>query len=390
MLRAFEISKKGKLTSYPNPWVGCVIIKNNKIIGEGYHSKAGTEHAEVIAIKNCVESCEGSTMYVTLEPCCHQGKTPPCVDKIIDVGIKKVVYSIKDPDNRVSGRGIEYLLNKGIEVEQEFLQEIEDDLRSYIHHRKTGLPYIILKTALSLDGCFARKDKKSKWITGIEARDDVQKLREESQGIIVGVTTALYDNPYLTVRNSKNTPLRIVLDKRGELKTGNLLDQSIAKTLILTSNDVNKETLKLWESLNIKVLFGEIEDLLKYLGSIGMLQVIVEGGNKIYETFINKNLVNELVIYRGNVILGYEGLKCFNLDIHNLNFRFKLKETKIFGNDIKSTYIFINNFEECVLFTTTGKWNFRCYENSDRVLIKNIDNSRPLFLRIHSDRKSVV
>jgi len=347
MKLAIEIGELGKIGAPPNPWVGCIIVKHEKIIGVGYHKRCGEAHAEVNAIKNVKENAikdnnenelYGSTMYVTLEPCNHFGRTPPCCNMIIDNKISEVYIAVKDPDPQVSGSGIKCLLDNNINV----ITGIETELASkslepYIYNRITKKPYIILKMAISLDGKMAANNGTSKWISCDKSREDVHRLRSDAQGILVGVNTCLNDNPRLNVRleNYKgNQPIRIVLDSYGKLidKTLNILDQKISKTIIFTSRQCNMETIKLWEKLNIQYYIIkkdqnnklDIDSVHNKLGELGIMQVIVEGGSEIFTNYIEENKYNKIVLYQGATIIGSNGLSLFN---------------KILGDDIENKLI---------------------------------------------------
>ena len=341
MKLAIKIGELGRNTAPPNPWVGCIIVKNNIILGAGYHKKAGENHAEVNAINNAKDNnyeLEGSTMYVTLEPCNHYGKTPPCTNLILDNKISEVYVGIKDPDIKVSGLGIKRLLDSNIKVETDIESDrINESLEPYIYNRLSKKPYIILKMAISLDGKLAAKNGTSKWISCDKSREDVHILRSQCQGILVGVKTCLLDNPTLNVRldNYKETnPIRIVLDSYGKLidKNLNIFNQKISKTIIFTSINCDIETIKLWESLDITYYIidnydnGKLDiDKIHYkLGSLGIMQLLVEGGSDIFTNYIEQNKYNKIVLYQGAAIIGNNGISFFN---------------KILGEDIENKLI---------------------------------------------------
>ena len=293
---AIAEGEKGRVTAPPNPWCGCVIVDKNKtIIGKGFHRKAGEPHAEVNAI-NSSSDVENSIMYVTLEPCCHTGRTPPCTNLIIQKKVSKVVVGIVDPDERVSGKGIQQLRDAGIEVVVMNDPDVAFSLRQYIHHRKTGLPYVTLKIGLSFDHCY-RSDN-SKWITEEPSRKEGHVLRSQCQAIIVGANTAQQDQPSLDVRYGipvLQQPKRIVID-------GSCLIPNDMKGTVMTTN-----TSK-WKDTNTQtVVIESLLDVLKNLGS-GVIHCLVEGGYKLHRSFFEQNLANELVIFRNpNLILGESG-----------------------------------------------------------------------------------
>ena len=214
MLRAIQLAKKGEGWTNPNPMVGAVIVKDGRIIGEGYHKKCGELHAERNAIASLTESAEGATIYVTLEPCCHYGKTPPCTEAIIEQKIKKVVIGSRDPNPKVAGKGAQILRESGITVVQDFMREECDCLNPvFFHYITTKTPYVVMKYAMTLDGKIATKTGASKWITGEPARQEVQHMRHRYMGIMAGIGTVLADDPMLNVRvEGWKSPVRIVCD----------------------------------------------------------------------------------------------------------------------------------------------------------------------------------
>ena len=244
MEQALDLAEKGKCYTSPNPMVGAVIVKNGKVIGSGYHEVCGGNHAEVNAIESAIESVEGSTIYVTLEPCSHHGKTPPCADRIIKEKISKVVIAALDPNPQVAGRGVEKLRNAGVEVEIGVLEEesivLNEVFMKYIIDKE---PFVLMKTAMSLDGKIATKTGESKWISSEDSRNEVQELRRYLSGIMVGIGTVLADDPELTCRiDEKKNPTRIIVDSklRIPLKAKVLKNQDKAKTIIATTKEMKK------------------------------------------------------------------------------------------------------------------------------------------------------
>jgi len=358
---AIKIGELGRNMAPPNPWVGCIIVKNGIILAAGYHKRCGEAHAEVNAIENAKENNNeqelyGSTMYVTLEPCNHFGRTPPCCNAILDNNIAEVYIGIKDPDPQVSGSGIRRLLDNNINVITGIERELASkSLEPYIYNRLTKLPYIILKMAISLDGKIAANNGTSKWISCDKSREDVHRLRSEAQGILVGINTCLKDNPRLNVRLDNyngNQPIRIVLDSYGKLidKTLNILDQEISKTIIFTSNECALETINLWKKMDIKYYIIkkdqngklDIDSIHNKLGELGIMQIIVEGGSEIFTNYIEQNKYNKIVLYQGATIIGSNGLSFFNTnlgdDIEN-RVKFQLESTEKIGICNKIIYI---------------------------------------------------
>jgi 3,4-dihydroxy 2-butanone 4-phosphate synthase/GTP cyclohydrolase II len=292
---ALKESNKGRESVSPNPWVGCVIVDNNQIVATGYHHHFGACHAEIDALNKST----GNTMYVTLEPCCHHGKTGPCCEVIVSSGIKKVVIGVLDPDPKVSGKGVEFLQNKGIEVIIGVLEEsIKENLRSYIHSRKTGFPYVIAKIALSQEGNYCIENE-NVTITSSETQCSYHTLRAESDCIIIGSKTALIDNPRLTNRMSEKQPLRVIIDSKGIVKSSNLM---CSGTLIITS-EAPTETVEYWKSFGVEVVFMEINprDILKFLGKRGALQVLIEGGGELQKVF--EDYIDEIVVVKSQTQL---------------------------------------------------------------------------------------
>lgn len=324
---ALQLSEQGRVTAPPNPWVGCVIVKNNTIIGAGYHTKAGNAHAEIEALNSLQnkEDARDAHMYVTLEPCCHIGRTGPCTQAIIQAGIRQVTIGILDPDARVQGKGIKVLEAAGIQVDVGVLNEkIIGSLKPYIHHRMTGMPCVIAKVGMSIDGKMAASDGSSRWITDADARQEVHELRAGAQAILVGCGTVEKDNPQLTVRLEKYTgpqPLRVVLDTYGKLTNTHLhiFNQQQAKTLVFTSAQCSVAATELWDSLGVAYCIVErthdgldLKEVFKELGKREIISVLIEGGARLLTQIIKQNLFQELHVYLGNVIIGKNGISLFD------------------------------------------------------------------------------
>jgi diaminohydroxyphosphoribosylaminopyrimidine deaminase/5-amino-6-(5-phosphoribosylamino)uracil reductase len=355
MLEAIKLGEKGRLTTYPNPWVGAIIVKDGITIGRGYHHKAGEPHAEIMAIQSVTDSSslKNSTLYCTLEPCSHHGRTGPCCEAIMEAGITRCVIGVNDPDHRVSCRGINYLRGYGIEVTYMCHEEVTKSLEPYLHHRQTGRPYVVLKIATSIDGKVACEDKTSQWITDVEARADSHCIRMESQAIIIGSNTAISDNPRLTVRHTMTNsddmvqPLRVVIDRRGRLddySKYHLFDpESISKTLIFTENHDAFQ----WVSSNITILKKDtwsLTEVLEELGSRGIIQAMVEGGSTLHSSFIEQGLANTVVLYMGSTMLGSSALSWLTVPlcktISDAKF-WMLRSVEKLGNDAKLVYSFM-------------------------------------------------
>jgi diaminohydroxyphosphoribosylaminopyrimidine deaminase/5-amino-6-(5-phosphoribosylamino)uracil reductase len=352
MQQALAASEQARFIAPPNPWVGCVIVKDQKIVGRGHTQPIGQAHAEVMALNHARELARGATMYVTLEPCPHHGKTSPCTDAIVQAGIQEVYIAQLDPDSKVSGQGIKQLQEAGVKVIVGICeQEAKNSLAPYLHQRHTGLPYTILKSAVSLDGRTACVDLTSQWISSEEARVNVHRVRAESQAIIIGSGTALKDLPKLNVRHPsivlQNQPLRVLLDRRGRVPAeGPLFDTNMAPTLVMTSKECPAVRRIEWEKTGaevIEILTDERTDLKaawKYLGNRGVLQLLVEGGAHLHTSVIQAGLFDRFTIYIGSVLLGCEGLPFFLGKIATLTDapRMTLLEVKQFGDTIRADY----------------------------------------------------
>lgn len=296
----------------PNPAVGCVVVKNGQILGMGAHMKAGEPHAEVNALKQAGEKAEGADLYVTLEPCSHTGRTPPCADLIIEKKIRRVFIAGLDPNPVVAGNGAAKLRNAGIPVEYGICEQHAEKLNKfYFYFMKTKKPFITLKTAVTFDGKTAASSGNSKWITSDEARLDVHHYRHRHDAILVGINTVLYDNPHLTTRlpqGGKN-PIRIVLDTHLKIPMEcNLLNDNAALTIIVCGKHANKQKRRAIEEKGIKVKKMsaekiEIEPLLDWLGEEQILSVFVEGGSSVHSSFIDSGFFQEMIMYMAPKLL---------------------------------------------------------------------------------------
>lgn len=353
--RAIIVGEQGRRTSAPNPWVGCVITQHDHIVGEGFHRTAGMPHAEPQALAAAGSFARGGTAYVTLEPCNHHGRTPPCTDALITAGITRVVIAQLDPDPRVSGRGVERLRAAGITVTVGICaDEAAWSLAPYFHHRRTGRAFCLAKTAVSIDGRTGAADGTSQWITGQQARANAHELRAESQAIIVGPATASNDRPSLTARDVhppvERQPLRVLIDARGRVRAeGPLFDQTIARTLVMTTTAVNPDVINSWRHAGAEVLAvtadadGRVDlaAALTVLGGRGVLQAMVEGGSSLHGAFLKANLINHLVVYVGPRTIGAQGHSMFGGDgpgtLADAG-RWNLVGVQRFDNDLRLDY----------------------------------------------------
>lgn len=332
MLRAIELAKKGAGFTNPNPMVGAVIVRDGRIIGEGYHKKYGELHAERNAFLSLTEDAEGADMYVTLEPCCHYGKTPPCTEAIIEHKIARVFIGSRDPNPKVSGGGVKILREHGIEVFENVLKDECDKLNPvFFHYISTGMPYVVMKYAMTLDGKIATRTGKSKWITGEAARSHVHRLRARYAAIMCGIGTVLADNPMLNARNTgtdmaagdivANTavhqPLRIVLDSKLRIpEDSRLVDTAVEyPTLVVyavedLSDDIKRKK-ELLKEKGVELLYipgndgrVNIRMLMEELGRRKIDSVLVEGGGEVHESLMREKLVNHVCCYIAPKIFG--------------------------------------------------------------------------------------
>ena len=319
MKMALELAQKGMGFTAPNPMVGAVIVKNGRIIGQGYHRKYGELHAEREALAVCTEEPKGASIYVTLEPCCHYGKQPPCVNAILEAGIRRVIIGSSDPNPLVAGKGIRILKDHGIEVTENILKEECDKLNEafffYIQNKK---PYVVMKYAMTMDGKIAAYTGESKWVTGEAARIHVQEQRLKYTGIMVGVGTVLADDPMLTCRleNSRN-PVRIICDSH--LRTP--LTSKIVRTAetiptILASSSKDQQKIKNYEELGCQVLYvpeknGHIDlnRLMELLGAAKIDSILLEGGGSLNWSALESGIVQKVQTYIAPKLFGGEEAK---------------------------------------------------------------------------------
>ncbi|TVP95534.1 MAG: bifunctional diaminohydroxyphosphoribosylaminopyrimidine deaminase/5-amino-6-(5-phosphoribosylamino)uracil reductase RibD [Acholeplasmatales bacterium] len=317
MKRALVLAKQGRGHVDPNPLVGAVLVKDGRIIGEGYHACYGEAHAEVRAFENATESVAGATLYVTLEPCAHTGKTPPCATRIIDKQIARVVIGSIDPNPLVSGRGMTMLKQAGITVKTGLLDDENKTLnRAFFKHITTGLPYVVMKTAMTADGKIATKTRQSRWITGPKAREHVHQLRHEMMAIMVGVKTVMHDNPALTVRHLEGTvrqPIRVVLDSRLDIPLDALVvaTAQTVPTWVMTTHAAPLEKINQLKAHGVVVhtfdaQAGEVDVLaaLTHMGASGINSILLEGGGTLNHAMFTAGLVDALHLFIAPKIFG--------------------------------------------------------------------------------------
>ena len=359
MARAIELAKRGRLRVQPNPMVGCVIVKNNRIIGEGWHQEFGKAHAEINAIKDCkkrfgiqkaLKIIAGADMYVNLEPCSIEKNTPPCANALVEHQIKRLFCGTLDPNPKINGRGIKLLKKAGIKIKVGLLRkECKQLNKIFFTNQKKLRPYIILKSAQSIDGKIALKNGDSNWISNTESRKDSHVIRSRVKGILIGRSTAEKDNPSLTVRLSKkelgvdknetiDQPVKIIIGYLKKSKKNNKLFSNNAKVIIGSRNSAK-------QSKNLEYIEYHEKDFLdKFLKDLlarNISSILVEGGQKTLNTFIAKNLFDELVIYTAPIFLGDGSINTLSVKAPNsIKKSSKLKTVKIerFKDDIKTTY----------------------------------------------------
>ena len=343
MRRALELAKKGGGFVHPNPLVGCVVVKDCQVIAEGYHEKYGEFHAERNALTNCQSETKGASLYVTLEPCCHYGKTPPCTEIIIEKGIKKVYVGILDPNPLVAGKGVKRLQDAGIEVEVGLCaDEIHELNKVFLKYITTKRPYVIMKTAMTLDGKIAAFTGDSKWVTNEESRKMVHQLRSEMAGVIVGIGTVLDDNPMLTCRLKGNyhQPIRIVVDSNLRIPVDSQLVKTAKeyRTIVATGGrDAARHVPTGVELLHCASKDGhvDINDLMTKLGSMGIDSLLLEGGGTLNAAFLEAGCVDEVWAFIAPKIIGgaaaktpvsgkgidkmSEAINLQDIDIQNIN-----------------------------------------------------------------------
>ncbi|GIU09286.1 MULTISPECIES: bifunctional diaminohydroxyphosphoribosylaminopyrimidine deaminase/5-amino-6-(5-phosphoribosylamino)uracil reductase RibD [unclassified Shewanella] len=333
MSLAIELAQKGMYTTRPNPSVGSVIVKDGEIVGEGYHIRAGGPHAEVYALNMAGCDAKGATAYVTLEPCSHYGRTPPCAKALIEHGVSRVVIAVTDPNPEVSGRGIAMLRDAGIQVDVGLMTEEAKQVNlGFLKRMEKGMPWVTVKLAASLDGKTALSNGVSKWITGPEARRDVQRLRARHCALVTGVETILADDPSLNVRHSElgslanqlapaeiHQPLRVVLDSQARLGSELNLFKIDSPILLVSTQAYPKSVQAAWPAhVQSQVLAAvdsriDLNVLLNLLGET-CNSVLIEAGATLAGAFVNQGLADEIVLYQAMKILGSQGRNLLTLD----------------------------------------------------------------------------
>lgn len=345
MARALLLAECGAYTTKPNPMVGCVIARGDKIVGEGFHQRAGEPHAEVFALREAGELAQGATAYVTLEPCSHFGKTPPCADALVQAGITRVVAAIADPFHAVSGRGFEKLQAVGIQVEVGLLEERARELnRGFLSRVQRGRPWTRIKLAMSLDGRTALASGESKWISSEESRFDVAEWRARSGAILTSDVTVKHDDPHLTVRmrepESFKPPLRVVLDSQGYLGDNYRVFDDSAESITVHAMDVVPDYGAHRDAIAVPSSFGHVDlpAVLNQLAQRGVNELQVEAGPRLSGAFLKQDLADEILLYIAPVILGDAAKPLFadiNIEQMSQRFNFSIVENTVIGGDIR-------------------------------------------------------
>ncbi len=353
MQRALELARRGLYTTDPNPRVGCVLVRDGVIVGEGWHQWAGQAHAEVAALADAGANAHGATAYVTLEPCCHYGRTPPCTDALIAAGVRRVVAAMQDPNPRVAGQGLARLARAGIETGSGLLETEARQLNpGFCQRMTTGLPWVRSKLASSLDGRTALLNGESRWISGEASRQDVHRLRARSSAILTGIDTVLADDARLTVRLESadtpvNPPLRVVLDSRLRLPAHAALCDGSAPTLVITTApDSSRGGARLPDTVRVARVRADsagqphLAAVLALLGEEGCNEVMVEAGAGLNGALLQAGLVDEWIIYLAPVILGDQARGLFHLPaLTRMADRYALQISEVtrMGADIRLT-----------------------------------------------------
>jgi diaminohydroxyphosphoribosylaminopyrimidine deaminase / 5-amino-6-(5-phosphoribosylamino)uracil reductase len=355
---ALQLARMTVGQTSPNPVVGAVVVKNGQIVGMGTHLQAGGEHAEVHALRMAGQKARGATMYVTLEPCSHFGKTGPCTDAIITNEIHRVVVAMTDPNPLVAGRGIQKLRDAGLQVEVSLLEEQAREMNEvFCHYITTKEPFVTLKHAITLDGKIATATGDSKWITSADARKDVHRLRHTYDAILVGVNTIIQDNPSLTARiiQEGKQPIRIILDTSLRIPIeAQVVQNREAPTWIVVGRDASSERMKEMQSYGVKIVQVQtemihIEDVVRIIGENNISSLLVEGGQEINKSFLEAHKVNKVITYIAPKIIGgkFAPSSFGELKVENMNEAYSLQITSLekVGPDIK--VVCIPDFDGC-------------------------------------------
>ena len=353
MALALGLGRRGQGRTWPNPAVGCVIVKDGRIVGRGWTQPGGRPHAEPVALKQAGAGAKGATAYVTLEPCSHHGKTPPCAQALIDAQVARVVVAVGDSDGRVAGQGFLMLQDAGIEVTQGVLaEEAARDLQGFFLKTEQGRPFATLKLALTLDGRIATAAGESQWITGPEARRDVHMMRARHDAVMVGGGTARADDPSLTVRDLgiEDQPVRVVVSRRLDIPLMSNLARTAKDVPVWLAHgaDADHELVRTWEGIGADLLPCDLEgahlspqSILQALGAKGLTRVFCEGGGALAASLLASDLVDELVVFSAGKVIGaegYPGVGAMGVERLGAAPRFELAEERRIGADVKTIW----------------------------------------------------
>ncbi|NMB41626.1 MAG: bifunctional diaminohydroxyphosphoribosylaminopyrimidine deaminase/5-amino-6-(5-phosphoribosylamino)uracil reductase RibD [Firmicutes bacterium] len=319
MWMALDLARQGRGKTSPNPLVGAILVKDGEVVGTGFHKKAGDRHAEIIALQDAAEKARAATLYINLEPCCHYGKTPPCTEAIIRAGVRKVVIAVIDPNPLVSGKGIRRLEKAGIKIKLGVLEDKAKRLNEvYFKYITTQKPFVIVKTAMTLDGKIATSSGESRWISGERSRKFVHRLRSVTDGIMVGINTALQDDPLLTARFDgvkSPGPVRIIVDSKGRLPLDSKIVKTASeiKTVLATTESVRPDKIKVLESSGVEILMlpqkkkqVSLQKLMSALGAMGITSLLVEGGGTLNYSLLNENIIDKIYFFIAPLLFGGE------------------------------------------------------------------------------------
>ena len=357
MRRAIELAQKGRGWVNPNPMVGAVIVKDGKIIGEGFHARYGELHAERNAIASLTESAEGATIYVTLEPCCHYGKTPPCTQAILEQKIARVVIGSRDPNPKVAGKGVKILRQAGVKVQEDFMKEECDKLNPvFFHYITKKTPYVVMKYAMTIDGKIATKTGDSRWITGEKAREAVHEMRHSYMGIMAGIGTVLADDPMLNVRlEGRKSPVRIICDSHLRIPKDSRIVRTAQKYKTIIACGVQgqeeKEKMEYLCKAGIQVISipdnqgrVDLKRLMEYLGEQGIDSILLEGGAELNDNALRAGIVQEVKVFLGPKIFGGANAKSpvegIGIESVGQAANMKLKDISKIGDDVLLEYVF--------------------------------------------------
>lgn len=352
MARALRLARHGLRTTHPNPRVGCVVVADGKVVGQGWHEKTGGPHAEIIALGEAGQQARGATVYLNLEPCCHQGRTPPCADALVNAGVARVVAAMADPNPRVAGGGFEILRGAGVEVEVGLMRDAAVALnRGFVCRMTRGRPWVTVKVAASLDGRTAAADGESRWITGEASRADVHRIRARVSAVMTGSGTALADDPALTARFEGVTrqPMRVLVD--GSLavpRTARLFEDNASVVVATAANAGGAAYGPRVEVVSLPGGNGQVDlgRLMEYLGESEVNELLVEAGASLTGALLKNRLVDEIVLYLAPACLGSAARGMFDLPfVTSLDERISMRITDIrqTGPDIKVTALVAGN-----------------------------------------------